>query len=191
MDGRQVLRGDADDGRGPPRRGLQPLPAGQTGVAVADQPEPAQAPRPDHHRLALGLQIPGHADPGGRPGHGRLQQHVPDGHRAAGERVAPLRHERRVPPRRLRRHLAQGLLHRHARGGAPRPRGLRARGLRADARPPAGPRGVTLHGLQRRRGEGTRAGVAGDEDVSAGALRAHRPQHQTPRPADTPGSRGI
>ena len=45
VDRRQVLRRDADDGRGPPHRGLRPLPAHQGRRAVPDEPG---AGGPDH-----------------------------------------------------------------------------------------------------------------------------------------------
>ena len=41
----EVLRGDAGDRRGPPRRGVQPLPARQARADLSDQPAPAPVAR--------------------------------------------------------------------------------------------------------------------------------------------------
>ena len=42
------------------------------------QPAPEDAARPDPHRLALGHEVPRHADHGRRPGDGRLRLHAQD-----------------------------------------------------------------------------------------------------------------
>ena len=118
VDRRQVLRRHPDDGRGAPRRGVQPLPAREARVGVADQRQPEGAARRDHPGLPLGLQVPRHADHHRGPGDGRLRQPVPGRPGAAAEGAAPLRDEGRVAPRGLRRALAPGLLQGHARAAS-------------------------------------------------------------------------
>ncbi len=54
VDRRQVLRRHADHGRGAPRRGVQPLPAREARVGVADQRQPEGAARRDDHRTRAG-----------------------------------------------------------------------------------------------------------------------------------------
>ena len=61
-------------------------------------------------RLAVGHDLPRHADHGRGPRARRVRVHPPDDHRAAAQAAAPLRHERRGPPRRVRRALAAGVL---------------------------------------------------------------------------------
>ena len=54
VDRRQVLRGDAGDGRGPPRRGVRPLPRHEAVGPLPDQRAPQDAARRHHRRLAAG-----------------------------------------------------------------------------------------------------------------------------------------
>ena len=111
------------------------------------------APRRHRRGLPLGHDLPRHADHGGGPGARRLRLHAPDDHRAAAQAAAPLRHERRGPPRRLRRALAEGVLRGADRRRDARAPAVRVRGRGAHARPvpPAG--GVGAHG---HRSEGRR-----------------------------------
>ena len=136
VDRRQVLRRDAGDGRGAPRRDLRPLPARQDRQGVPDQPAPEDAARPDPHRLALGHEVPRHADPGRGSRDGGVRLHAEVLERAAPEAAHAVHHARRVAPRRLRRALARGLLPGARREGAARARGVHLRGLPPDARPP-------------------------------------------------------
>ena len=151
LDRRQVLRRHPDDGRGAPRRGVQPLPAREARVGVADQREPEGAARRHHPGRALGLQVPRHADHHRGPRDGGLRQPLPDRPGAAAEGAAALRDEGRVAARRLRRALAQGLLRGHARERDARPRGLRHLRLRADAQPPGRRPDRARDGLEPRR----------------------------------------
>ncbi len=72
----------------------------------------AAAARRHHQRQPLGHDLPGHADHGRGPGPGRLRLHAPDDDRTAAEAAAALRHERRGPPRGLRRAEPAGVLRR-------------------------------------------------------------------------------
>ena len=96
------------------------------------QPAPAHAARPDHQRVALGHDLPRHADHGRRPGAGRLRAdalHQPG--RAADPADHRLRDARRGAPRRLRRAVAAGALHQgDVVDRAARARGVRHRGHR-------------------------------------------------------------
>ena len=76
VDRGQVLRRDAGDGRGAPRRGVRPLPAREAREAVPDQPAPEDAARPDPHRLALGHEVPRHADHGRGARDGGVRLHA-------------------------------------------------------------------------------------------------------------------
>ena len=91
-------------------------------------------------RQPLGHDLPRHADHGRGPRPRRLRVHAPDDHRAAAQAAAALRHERRGPPRGLRRAVAEGVLRRAHRRRAARAPGVRLRGGGAHARPlpPAG-----------------------------------------------------
>ena len=73
--------------------------------------------RRHHRRLALGHDLPRHADHGRGPGAGRLRVHAPDDDRAAAQEAAPLRDGRRGAPRRLRGAQPAGVL----RGARSRP----------------------------------------------------------------------
>ena len=112
VDRRQVLRGDADDGRGPSRRGVRAVPRREAHRALPDQRAPAPAARRHPRRQPLGHDVPRHADHGRGPRARRVRLHAPDDDRAAAEAAAALRHERRSAPRRVRRALAEGVLHR-------------------------------------------------------------------------------
>ena len=101
---------DADDGRSAPRRGLREVRQREARMGVPDQHQLEGTPRRDDHGLALGLQIPRHADHHRGPRDGCLRKHVEDGERAAAQRAASLRDERRVTPRRIRRARAAGSL---------------------------------------------------------------------------------
>ena len=54
VDRRQVLRGDAGDGRGPPRRGVRPLPRREADGSLPDQRAPAAAARRHPRATAAG-----------------------------------------------------------------------------------------------------------------------------------------
>ena len=115
VDRGEVLRELADDGRGAPRRGVQPLRAREDGMGVADHRVAQGAARRHDPRQPLGLQIPRHADPDRGPRDGGVRQPVPDRAGAAAQGAAQVRDARRVAPRRVRRALAARLLRRHAR----------------------------------------------------------------------------
>ena len=110
VDRRQVLRGDAGDGRSPPRRGVRALPRHQAVGALPDQRAPRDAARRHHRRHPVGHDLPRHADHGRGPRARRVRVPAPDDHRAAAQEAAPLRDERRSAPRRVRRALAAGVL---------------------------------------------------------------------------------
>ena len=106
-------------------------------------------------RQPLGHDLPRHADHGRGPRARRVRLHAPDDDRAAAEAAAPLRHERRGAPRRVRRALAAGVLQGAHRRGDEGPPGVRVRGRGPHARPVPAARGLGPHG---RAGEG-RAGA--------------------------------
>ena len=110
VDRRQVLRGDAGDGRGPPRRGVRQVPRREAVGPLPDQRAPEVAARRHPRRQPLGHDLPRHADHGRGPRARRLRVHAPDHDRAAAEEAAALRDERRGAPRRVRRALAAGVL---------------------------------------------------------------------------------
>ena len=64
VDRRQVLRVDAGDGRGPSRRGVRQVPAGQAHRPLSDQRPPADAARRHHRGQPLGHDLSRHADHG-------------------------------------------------------------------------------------------------------------------------------
>ena len=78
VDRRQVLRGHAGDGRGPPRRGVRPLPRREAVGALPDQRAPRAAARRHHRRQPLGHDLPRHADHGRGPRARRVRLHAPD-----------------------------------------------------------------------------------------------------------------
>ena len=128
VDRRQVLRGDAGDGRSPPRRGVRALPRREARQPVPHQRQPQGHPRRDPARPALGHRVPRHADHGRGPRARGVRDDAPDHHRAAAEEAAPLRDERRSAPRRVRRAVAPGVLRAaHRRGDARAPGVLRSR----------------------------------------------------------------
>ena len=157
VDRRQVLRRDAGDGRGPPRRGVRPLPRHEAVGSLPDQRAPQDAARRHHRRQPLGHDLPRHADHGRGPRARRVRVPAPDDDRAAAQAAAPLRHERRGPPRRVRCAVAAGVLQRPRRSRDPRAPGVRVRGRGPHARPlpPAGDVGAPG-----RRREGSREGDA-------------------------------
>ena len=77
---------------------------------LPDQRAPEDAARRHHQRHPLGHDLPRHADHGRGPRARRVRLHPPADDRAAAEEAAPLRDERRGPPRRVRRALAAGVL---------------------------------------------------------------------------------
>ena len=121
---------DAGDGRGPPRRGVRHVPRREAVGALPDQRAPADAARRHHRRHPLGHDLPRHADHGRGPGARRVRVHPPDDDRAAAQAAAPLRDERRGPPRRVRRALAPGVLP----ASSPPPRSASARSSRSRPR---------------------------------------------------------
>ena len=151
VDRGEVLRRQPGGGRSAPRRGVSPLPDREVGRDLSGQPAPAHAAQSDHRRVALGHDLPRHADHGGRPGARRLRlDEVHQGRRAADPADHRRGHARRGTPRRLRRPLAAGPLHQGAVvDRAARARGVRHRGDRADARSPADGRGVAAHRARR------------------------------------------
>ena len=183
VDRRQVLRGDAGDGRGPPRGGLRQVPRHEALGPLPDQRAPRDAPRRHHLGLALGHDLPRHADHGRGPRARGVRLHAPDDHRAAAQEAAPLRDERRGAPRRVRRALAAGVLRPAHRRGDPRAPGVRVRGRGAHARPvpPAG--GLGADG--RRRQGGAVAGAPGrrPQDVPERPLLQDRAELQEARSA--------
>ena len=113
---------------------------------LPDQRAPQDAPRRHRLRQPLGHDVPRHADHGRGPRPRRVRVHAADDDRAAPQEAAPLRHERRGPPRRVRGPVAQGVLRRALRGRDPRAPGvrLRSRGPHARPVPPTG--GLGAHG---------------------------------------------
>ena len=127
----------------------------------------------------------GHADHGRGPRPGRVRLHAPADHRAAAQAAAPLRDERRGPPRGLRRALAQGVL----RASSPTPSCATARSS------PSRPRCACATGSSSRR-SGSGMGVDVKEairlvsqddrdqtDVPAAAVLQDRAELQEARPA--------
>src|SRR3979411_1904820 len=78
VDRRQVLRGDAGDGRGPARRGVREVPRREAVRPLPDQRAPEAAPRRHHQGPAVGHDLPRHADHGRGPRSGRLRVHPAD-----------------------------------------------------------------------------------------------------------------
>ena len=191
VDRRQVLRRHPGDGRGPPRRGVRQVPQREARRAVPDQRPPADAARRHHRGQPLGHDLPGHADHGGGPGPRRLRLHAADDPRPAAEEAAPLRHERRGPPRGLRRALPQGVLRRPRPGRDPRPPGVRLRGRRAHARPLHAARGVGPHGHGPQGDPPPRARGRGPAGLPGHALQQDRAQLQEAGAASTPATAGC
>ena len=130
VDRREVLRGDAGDGRGPPRRGVRPLPRREARQPVRHQRQPEGHPRRHPPRPPLGHRVPRHADHGRGPRARGVRHDAHDHDRAAAEEAAPLRDERRGAPRRVRRALVAGVLH----ASSPTPRCASARSSRSTSR---------------------------------------------------------
>ena len=82
----EVLRRHPGDRRGPPRRGVQPLPAREGAVGLPAQPEPQEPARRRHLRQPVGHDVPRDAGPHRGPGPGRLRHHPQHGDRAAWPR---------------------------------------------------------------------------------------------------------
>ena len=97
-------------------------------------------------RLALGHDLPRHADHGRGPGAGRLRLHPHDDDRAAAQEAAALRHGRRGPPRGLRRAQPAGVLQGAQRGRAARAPGVRLRGGHPHEGPHGHAGGLGAHG---------------------------------------------
>ena len=125
---RQVLRRHAGDGRGTARRGVPPLPRDEAGQALPGQRQPVHDHRRADARLALGHEVPRHADHDRGTRARRLRHDVPVDTRAAAEGTAPLRDPGRGAPRSLRRARAEAALRRTLRQRAARARGLGLRG---------------------------------------------------------------
>ena len=83
VDRRQVLRGDAGDGRGAPRRGVRQVPRREAQRSLPDQRAPALAARRHPRRQPLGHDLPRHADHGRGTRARRVRLHAPDDDRAA------------------------------------------------------------------------------------------------------------
>ena len=105
---RQAVRRHAGRRRGPPRRGVRPLHRREARRQLPGQRPPADAARRHHPGQPLGHDLPRHAGDGRGPGAGRVRLHAPDDRGAAAQADAALRDERRGPPRRLRRAVAEG-----------------------------------------------------------------------------------
>ena len=112
VDRREVLRGHAGDGRGPPRRGVRPLPRREAVEPVPINHEPEVAARRHPRRHPLGHHLPRHADHGRGPRARGVRDDAADHQRAVAEEAAPLRDERRGASRRVRCALAAGVLRR-------------------------------------------------------------------------------
>ena len=98
----EVLRRHPGDRRGPPRRGVQPLPPREARADLSDQPEPAPAARRRPVRRPLGLHLPHHAGAHRRPRPGRVRADPQHGHRPARPGHQRLRDAGRSPPRHVR-----------------------------------------------------------------------------------------
>ena len=147
-----------------------------------------EAARPDPRRLALGHEVPRHADHRRGPGARRLR-HDPRHHvEPAAARSHGRRDGGRVAPRGLRRALAARVLRGPLRGRAQRARGVRLRGLRADARPHLEPRGLGDDGPRRRRLHRGLRPVAAGAAVPLPAVLEDRAQRQEPRACSRPAS---
>ncbi len=82
---RQAVRQHPSRRRGPPRRGLRPLPRGEARRPVPDQLTPAHVARRHRQRQPMGHDVLGHAGDGRGPGAGRVRLHAPVHRRAAAE----------------------------------------------------------------------------------------------------------
>ncbi len=102
VDGRQALRLDAGGRRGTPRRGVPRLPLAQAGQALRDQRQPVRHHRRADDRLALGREVPRHADHDRGAGARRVRHAPPADPRAAAQGAPQARHHRRGAPRALR-----------------------------------------------------------------------------------------
>src|SRR6059036_3177436 len=182
LDRVQVLRREPGDGRGAPRGGLLALSAREALRRVPDQPAPEDAARPDPDRLALGHEVPRHADHDRGARHGGLRLHAQALPGAAVDRAHTLRHAGRGAARRLRRPLPERLLREPDRRRAARARGVSLRRLPAHARSaPHGGR-VGGDGLAGGRGPGDRPPLAADAGVPEDAVLEDRAQREAPRP---------
>ncbi len=130
VDRRQVLRGHAGGRRGPPRRGVREVPRHQARGPLHRQPRAAAPDRRRDRRLALGHDLHGHADHDRRARARGLRLHAHGHAGAAAEAAAALRDGRRGAPRRVRRDLAEGVLH----PAVARPRSSSARSSRSRRR---------------------------------------------------------
>ena len=74
VDRRQVLRVHPGDGRGPPRRGVRPLPRREADGPLPHQRQPDVAARRHPRRWPLGHHLPRHADHGRGPRARRLRR---------------------------------------------------------------------------------------------------------------------
>ena len=109
----EALRRRAGVRRGAPRRGVRPLPAREGRADLPAEPAPEAAARHGAHRLALGLQVPRHADPGRGRRARRVRAHPPDGAGAAHQAHHAHDHAGRGAARRVRRDVAARALRRH------------------------------------------------------------------------------
>ena len=192
--GRQVLRRDAGDRRGAPRRGVLAAAARQVRARVSDHADAPAPARRRAERLALGHDVPRHAGPDRGPRARRLRvdsRPVAESARGRGER---LRHAGRGASRRLRPLRAARLLPDAHPGRARRARGVRGRGVLPDARPLPGRGGVgdarparstsarrTCSSRASCRTTARRSSAASSRDQGHRALGAEDPQAATSR----------
>ena len=152
LDRRQVLRGDADDGRGAPHRGVRQVPRHEARRGVPDEPVPRAADRRVAPGQPLGHRVPRHADRDRELGPRRVRRHAAPDPGAVAPQVAALRDVGRSSARGVRRAEPAGALPEPHRGGAQGPTGVPRGEHAAVARPFDHARGVGAHGCRRRRG---------------------------------------
>ena len=99
----QVLRRDAGDRRGPPRRGVQPLPAREARARLPAQPATSKSLLDDvDQRQPLGHDVPRHAGAHRGPRARRVRADPQHGHRSARQGAQRLRDAGRSAPRDVR-----------------------------------------------------------------------------------------
>ena len=139
---RQALRRDAGDGRGAPRGGVPPLRRGEARQALPDQRQPLRHHRRADERLALGHEVPRHADHG-RGARARRVRHALQADEGAAAQGAAARRSSRT--RRATCTTASSRCASTSRRSSreserTRARGLGVRGRASDAQP--------LHGVR-------------------------------------------
>ncbi len=141
LDRRQALRLDPGRRRGPPRRGLPPLPHREARQALPDQRQPLHHHRRADDRRALGPQVPRHADHDRGPRAGGVRHHPAGDPRAAAARAAAAASSPTRPATSRSGWSRCASYYRGAAGArATRARGLGLRDHGAAAQPLPGPR---------------------------------------------------